>query len=464
MIIADDKAQTLFDNCFQILDGPTAPDMEIIELDRELIITLTNSNTSNNFGLGYREFDPTIPRHDTSFNKESDSLRYYNYVFEGYQVFQLANADVTVSDIYDPSLSRLVAQCDLENRITKIINYTRDDEMEADVPQLMTLKYSNEGVQHSFRVLEDAFAQGDRRLVNNKEYYFTVVAYGHNDYSSFVKQAPSGTVQKRPYIAGRLNNQEYMAIPHLTSPEQYGLVLNAQYGDGVDVKRVAGMGNSGRFIDIAESDMELIVRDFQLDEFTFKRGFAPVDLKVVDPKSVPSGDYVLEFDTVGPSANWTIYDLTTDSVLAESDTTLAVKAEQIIPELGMSLTVEDVLAPGNDENGLRDNGVIGGEIIFDDPQVPWLSFIPDGEGYDAFNWILAGPNENGDPDEPVGVYSDYKGDPLNFFGNILEGQWGPYAYASHLYRDFSITRSATVRHWRRMKASSRVLIFRTYTV
>ena len=82
--------------------------------------------------------------------------------------------------------------------------------------------------------------------------------------------------------------------------------------------------------------------------------------------------------------------------------------------------------------------MIGGEIIFDDPQVPWLSFIPDGEGYDAFNWILAGPNDNGDPDEPVGVYSDYKGDPLNFFGNILEGQWGPYAYASHLYRDFSI--------------------------
>ena len=48
--------------------------------------------------------------------------------------------------------------------------------MEVDVPQLMTLKYNNEGVQHSFRILEDAFARGDRRLVNNKEYYFTVVA------------------------------------------------------------------------------------------------------------------------------------------------------------------------------------------------------------------------------------------------------------------------------------------------
>ena len=437
VIIADDKAQNLFDNCFQVLDGPTAPDMEIVELDRELVITLTNPSTSNNFGLGYYEFDPTIPPHVGNFNKESDSLRYYNYVFEGYQVFQLANANVTVSDIYDPSLSRLVAQCDIENGITKIINYTRDDEMEADVPQLMTLQYNNEGVQHSFRVLEDAFAEGDRRLVNNKEYYFTVVAYGHNDYSSYVNQAPSGTNQKVPYIAGRLNNLEYLAIPHLTSPEQNGLVINAQYGDGVDVKRVAGMGNSGRFIDITESDKELIVRDFQLDEFTYEKGFAPVDLKVVDPKRVPAGDYVLEFDTIGSSARWRIYDITNGAVLAESDTTLAVKAEQIIPELGMSLTVEDVLAPGNDEDGIRNNGVIGGEILFEDPQIPWLTFIPDGEGYDAFNWILAGPNTNGADGTAAGTYGDYGGDPLNFFGNIVESQWGPYAYASHLFRAYS---------------------------
>ena len=32
---ADDKAQSLFDNCFQILDGPDAPDIAIQELDRE---------------------------------------------------------------------------------------------------------------------------------------------------------------------------------------------------------------------------------------------------------------------------------------------------------------------------------------------------------------------------------------------------------------------------------------------
>lgn len=442
VIIADDKAQNLFDNCFQVLDGPTAPNMKIIELDRELIITLTNPSTSNNYQLGYMEFDPTIPPANLDpnnggapFQTKEDSLRYYNYVFEGYQIFQLAGPNATVADIYDPSLSRLVAQCDLRNGITKVINFTRDDELEADIPQLMTLEYNNQGVQHSFRVVEDAFAEGDRRLVNNKEYYFTVVAYAHNAYSEY-PQAPDGTEQKVPYLAGRLNNLEYLAIPHLPDPEQNGLVLNSQYGDGVDVRRVAGMGNSGRFIDIVEEDMERIVTDYRLDEYTYVRGAAPIDLKVVDPKSVPSGDYIIEFDTIGSNARWTIYDKNLGVIVAESDTTLAVKAEQVIPELGMSITVEDVLRPGNDENGVRDNGVIGGELIFSDPQNDWLTFVPDGEGYNPFNWLLAGPNDV-PTGEPAQTYTDYSGDPLNFFGNILNSTWGPYAYASFLYRGFS---------------------------
>jgi hypothetical protein len=435
VIIADDKAQNLFDNCFQVLDGPTAPNVEIIELDRELIITLTNPESSNNYQWGYREFDPTIPPHTGNFQNVEDSLRYYNYVFEGYQIFQLSGPNATVADIYDPTLSRLVAQCDIENGISKIINFTRDDELEADIPQLMTLEYNNQGLQQSFRVLEDAFAEGDRRLVNNKEYYFTVVAYSYNNYSEY-NQAPAGTEQKVPYLAGRLNNLEYLAIPHLSQPEQDGLILNSQYGDGVDVRRIAGIGNSGRYLDIIEEDEDRIVNDYRVDEYTYTRGAAPLDLKVVDPKSVPSGDYVIEFDTIGPTARWTIYDKNLGVVVAESDTSLAVKAEQIIPELGMSITVEDVLRPGNDEDGVRDNGVIGSDIIFSDPQNDWLAFVPDGDGYNAFNWLLAGPNDVPTA-EPAQTFQDYTGDPLNFFGNIAEGTWGPYAYASFLYRGFS---------------------------
>ena len=37
-------------------------------------------------------------------------------------------------------------------------------------------------VFHSIRVTEDKIATGNTDLVNNKPYYFTVIAYAHNEY------------------------------------------------------------------------------------------------------------------------------------------------------------------------------------------------------------------------------------------------------------------------------------------
>ena len=60
--IADDKAQALFDNCFEIVSGPDAPDVSIQELNKELILYLTNDNPiSNNFQEEYIKFDPGTP-------------------------------------------------------------------------------------------------------------------------------------------------------------------------------------------------------------------------------------------------------------------------------------------------------------------------------------------------------------------------------------------------------------------
>ncbi len=41
--VVDDKAQALFDNCFKVIDGPSAPDMTFQELDREVIVYISNS-------------------------------------------------------------------------------------------------------------------------------------------------------------------------------------------------------------------------------------------------------------------------------------------------------------------------------------------------------------------------------------------------------------------------------------
>ena len=44
------------------MNGPDAPDLEIRELDKELIISLTNKESSNNFNEGYSEKDPYITK------------------------------------------------------------------------------------------------------------------------------------------------------------------------------------------------------------------------------------------------------------------------------------------------------------------------------------------------------------------------------------------------------------------
>jgi len=38
LLFADDLAQSLFDNCFEITDGPDAPDLDWLEMDQELVV------------------------------------------------------------------------------------------------------------------------------------------------------------------------------------------------------------------------------------------------------------------------------------------------------------------------------------------------------------------------------------------------------------------------------------------
>lgn len=132
---------------------------------------------------------------------KADSLQ-ASYVFEGYQLFQLKNSQVSVTDLLDLSKARLVEQVDIKNNITKIVNYTKDPNSGANV---LTLEVSgkNEGIKHSFQIKTDAFATGNNQLINFKTYYFMVVAYGYNNYKQFSDADP--TSQDNPYLQGRRN-------------------------------------------------------------------------------------------------------------------------------------------------------------------------------------------------------------------------------------------------------------------
>jgi hypothetical protein len=128
----DDVCQALFENCFKVLDGPDAPTMVVQEMSNELILYIKYDNpSSNNFGERYSEIDPAIVRSYTDANGKpvvySDDER--SYKFEGYQIFQLRDANVSIADIRDITKSKQVAQCDVRNfydAITSVSEAYRD--------------------------------------------------------------------------------------------------------------------------------------------------------------------------------------------------------------------------------------------------------------------------------------------------------------------------------------------------
>ena len=133
MRIADDKAQALFDNCFEIVSGPDAPDVTVQELENELILYLTNNNPlSNNFREEYVQLDPGIPKFDIEGNQYDTLSR--SYTFEGYQIYQLANEQVSAADLGDIDQARLIFQCDVVNDIDVVVNYVQDTKWNCRCP------------------------------------------------------------------------------------------------------------------------------------------------------------------------------------------------------------------------------------------------------------------------------------------------------------------------------------------
>ena len=178
---ADDKAQSLFDNCFRILNGPDAPERTIQELDRELILYITNPLGSNNYNENYVELDATIPPTSEVTTYEVDSLydddgnfvgvyevptgtttenndRYYR--FQGYQIYQVKDATVSPDEVRNTDKARLVAQVDIQDGIAQLINWVPNAEINMPVPEERVYG-TDTGIVHSFRILEDKFSTGD---------------------------------------------------------------------------------------------------------------------------------------------------------------------------------------------------------------------------------------------------------------------------------------------------------------
>lgn len=430
---ADDKAQALFDNCFKILDGPDAPDLEIVELDRELIIFMTNPEGSNNNRqlpidlppLSYEELDPIIPESGPDGELYD---RYYR--FQGYKLYQLKNADVSVADLGNIELARPVYQGDIEDGVAQIINYPFNELVNAPVPTEM-VNGANAGIASSVRVTEDKFAQGDTRLVNFKSYYYMAIAYGYNNYTPYDQSTQSG--QAFPYVESRKaafgSIRRYVGIPHRPDPTSGGTIANADYGDTFEITRLEGQGNGGNALSMKWSENTAIATapGFRKQEFTYERGAGPVVVKVIDPLKVPLADFEIwmKDDTITPGnlndANWFIVDLASRDTVT-SERIIDMPYEQVIPEWGISVTINQTLYSG-------DFAVPAGEgrIQFADPSKAWLTGINDGEADVVTNWIRSGVYSS--PESPL--WADRSTDPDELWEDLLGGTWAPWALVGH---------------------------------
>jgi len=456
--IADDKAQSLFDNCFRLLSGPDAPDLTMQELDQQIILYLTNENTtSNNYQESYGfpsdfAFDPLIPDLNPDGSVVPDEQHYYE--FQGYKVYQLKNATVSASDISNPNLARLQFQVDINDGIAQLINWVDDAQLGIKVPE-EAVNGADEGIKHSFKVTQDLFAVNDKELVNFKKYYFLAVAYASNNYFPFNPSTDAG--QALPYIESRKSStgdiQVVTAIPHKPQYESFGTVLNSAYGDLLPVSRLEGEGNGGNQVELTdETKLAIVNSPFGIaDRLDYKEGFSPIEVKVIDPLKVKKGNFTLRFYT--PSGNDLIGDVTDEWEIDEpqnvewyiveennptdtiwSAAALNIGGEELLLKYGISVTIEQYAYEVVSSN----NSVpeyLGSQLTFADPNKPWLFGVPDVDALNSeLNWIRSGTNtDNSDPNcdinDPSGAcyYLDLpNADPGQDYESVLNGWMAPW--------------------------------------
>jgi len=337
LMVADDKCQALFENCFKVLDGPDAPTLTIREYDQKLILLLSNQQgVSNNFkkhNEDYAELDNTIPEFRVDI-KDSviriikdpltgidtiiygppiiDTVHYDRYYrFEGYQIFQVTGPEVGANDLDDPNMARIIQQFDIENYdkfgnpIGTLINWEFDEAMQLSVPKVK-VSGKNSGILHSFEITQDVFATGNRSLVNYKTYYFVAIAYAYNEYWPYSVEELSDNGlkgQKLPYLRGRKTAEgnsvvPIPAVPHPPTLHGGANTQHSDYGYIPNITRIDGQGNGGIALELTKETMDKIVRggdnnDYRVQQLEYEQNAGPINVKVIDPLRLKPFDYTL---------------------------------------------------------------------------------------------------------------------------------------------------------------------------
>lgn len=453
--VADDAAQNLFNDNFKTIEGPEAPRLVIREMDRKLVMYLINDSTSTNFQEKYGYDTAKKYRVASSkaakYVKSPDSL----YKFEGYRVFQLKNSTVQAAQIFNDKgevntdLAIEVFQCDVKNGVKRIINYDKSTDIsDTTFVPIVKVNGADSGIKHSFEITQDRFATGnDKRIVNYRNYYFVAIAYAYNNFAPFNPRKPDST-QDVVYLESQhgANSSPIAVTIGMPNPANgdMGTVLNADYNSGVIIKRMEGTGNGGNILDISdESEKEAVLgTNYQSVYTTYKPGFGPVNVKVVDPVRIKPADWEL-YITGNPQpdaskgldsfSTWKLVNVTNgDTIYSESVKGISIPNEQILEKYGLSVNIKQVKRPGDDQ--INGNGYITSTVTFQDPSKPWLAGVNDAEGREYSNWIRSGNNTD---TLKACNYNDNKYDTVlqayeHFFPNntALTGSWTAYTMGS----------------------------------
>ncbi|QNL20873.1 hypothetical protein HZR84_02580 [Hyphobacterium sp. CCMP332] len=355
----DDYVQQIYDSGFQLVNGPDAPDLQIIERDRELLINLFPSDfaVNNNGNL-------------TSTNTESyfeyDQLTGGYFAFEGYKVYQLLNQNVITDDLNDPNLARLISQSDIQNGVTDI----NDSEFQfnsfgcSSVP-VLKVQGSDSGLNKSIVFRNDLFDNGNR-IINNKSYYFMAVAYGYNAKADSLNSVPLINKYYKTYVQSRRNSTVKSAVPFRNPNGSTTINSNA-----ISMVVKSGSGNGGNFLNFATGIEDDILAG-NSPHLVYDNNSSPLDIKVYNPNAAPTDSIEvsltsrLEFSKTGNNYNF----LPGDTIICtetfnNSDSLILVQA--VDQEPGIAVVLEerlDLETPTTKTLEVRLlNGVEGGKFI-----------------------------------------------------------------------------------------------------
>ncbi|MEO0581997.1 MAG: hypothetical protein AAF135_07230 [Bacteroidota bacterium] len=452
LIKADEVAQALFDNNFILLSGPDAPELDVSEYDQRLLVSWGYPeelrSVRNNFNESYRQADPVLKA-----NQVADSV----FEFQGYLIYQLVDGTVGPNELNDPNRARIVAQCDIADGVSTIVNrtvQTVEGFPDGIILDEVMVEGRDEGIFHSIALTKDLFASGsDTRLKNFSAYYYGAIAYAYNETTS----------DGRNFVPGNRFFQVVSAIPHPTETEKLGTTIASTYGDGIPVTKVKGSGNGGNFVRITPETEAAILQNGSSNAISYQSGASPIEIKIVDPKKVVpkyykvliTTDSLVDIDIVSEGesgtpvvdsvfAEWMLFESDDENVSLSDPIFMSTYVkrndgsaprpaalggiERVIKDRGISVAVRGVMAAGDTLDEAGQMGIIGGELTFDDPSQAWLAGLPDNDGAFGGTWDWIRNDASGYTFPALGVF-----DKFGFFQNILGGTFGPFV----LSRSFS---------------------------